>query len=57
MGFFELLTLIFVIAKITGYIAWSWWWIFAPIMVHVALILGLFFIVIAFAIIKTWVDN
>lgn len=57
MGFFELLTLIFVIAKITGYLAWSWLWVFSPILVHVGLIIGFFVIVVVFAIIKTWADN
>jgi hypothetical protein len=52
MGFFELLTLIFVIAKITGYLAWSWWWVFSPILVHVGLIIGFCVIVIIFAMIK-----
>jgi len=32
MGFFELLTLIFVVAKILGYVAWSWIWVFAPVI-------------------------
>jgi len=57
MGFFELLTLIFVIAKITGYLAWSWWWIFSPILVHTGLILGFLSFYIVFAILKALIDN
>jgi len=30
MGFLEGLTLIFVVLKLTGIIAWSWWWVLAP---------------------------
>lgn len=30
MGILEILTLIFVVAKIGGYIDWSWWLVFAP---------------------------
>lgn len=30
--FFIILTLIFVVAKILGYIAWSWWIVFLPIV-------------------------
>lgn len=37
IGFFGLLTLIFVIAKIGGYIDWSWWLVFAPVIASVSL--------------------
>lgn len=57
MGFFELLTLIFVIAKITGYLEWSWWWIFSPVMVHVVFIIGIFIFLLIFAIIDNYVHN
>lgn len=30
LDFFEVLTIIFVIAKLTGYFDYSWWWVFAP---------------------------
>jgi hypothetical protein len=32
IGFIPLLTLIFVIAKIAGYIDWSWWLVFSPVL-------------------------
>ena len=28
--FVQILTLIFVTLKLTGYIDWSWWWIWSP---------------------------
>lgn len=31
MGFLEGLTLIFVVLKLMGIIAWSWWWVLAPL--------------------------
>jgi hypothetical protein len=31
IGFFGLLTILFVALKLTGYIDWSWWWVLAPI--------------------------
>jgi hypothetical protein len=31
MGVLEVLFLIFVTLKLTGVIAWSWWWVFAPL--------------------------
>jgi hypothetical protein len=27
LGFFSILTLIFITLKLTGVIAWSWWWV------------------------------
>lgn len=29
-GMFNLLTVLFVALKLTGYINWSWWWVLAP---------------------------
>lgn len=37
IGFFSLLTLIFVIAKIFGYIDWSWLLVFTPTIIGVVL--------------------
>lgn len=31
VGFFGLLTLIFVTLKLTGFINWSWWWVLSPL--------------------------
>jgi hypothetical protein len=31
VSFFGLLFLVFLALKLTGYIAWSWWWITAPL--------------------------
>lgn len=30
-GFLGLLFLVFLVLKLTGYIAWSWWWVTAPL--------------------------
>ena len=37
MGFLEVLTIIFVVLKLVGVIAWSWWAVFIPMYVAVAL--------------------
>lgn len=37
MGFLELLTVIFILLKVFGVIAWSWWLVFIPMYVAVAL--------------------
>ena len=36
MGFIGWLTLLFIGLKLTGYIAWSWWWVFAPVWLPVS---------------------
>ena len=30
-GFFGLLTILFITLKLCGVIAWSWWWVLAPL--------------------------
>ena len=37
MGFFGFLTCIFVVLKLLGVIAWSWWLVFLPTIIAVAL--------------------
>lgn len=39
MGILELLTIIFVILKSTGVIAWSWWAVFSPLFLAIILAL------------------
>ena len=38
IGFFSALTLIFIVLKLTGVIAWSWWWVISPILIHMSLV-------------------
>jgi hypothetical protein len=49
MGFIEVLTLVFVVLKLTGMIDWSWWMVLAPMWM--ALIL---YITIAFFLLRTF---
>lgn len=37
VGVLGLLTVLFVGLKLTGYIAWSWWWVLAPTWIPLAL--------------------
>jgi len=48
MSIFTILTIVFVIAKLSNLIAWSWWLVFLPIIVSVSF--GLLFIMIAFIV-------
>ena len=31
IGFFGLLFITFLVLKLTSVVAWSWWWVFAPL--------------------------
>lgn len=43
-GLLTLLTLLFVGLKLTGFIAWSWFWVLSPLIFNLFLILAIFFI-------------
>ena len=32
IGFIGLLTIVFITLKLTGYINWSWWWVWSPVL-------------------------
>ena len=38
-GFGTLLTILFIGLKLGGVIAWSWWWVLAPLWIPLALLL------------------
>lgn len=44
LGFLSILTLIFVVAKILGFLSWSWWLVFLPIWGFL-LLLALVFVI------------
>ena len=46
VGFFGLLTLLFIYLKLAGHIIWSWWWVLAPTWVPVTL----FLLLVAFVV-------
>ncbi len=48
LGIAEILTLVFVILKLCGKIAWSWWWVFSPIWIAVVIVIILIFIINSF---------
>ena len=39
IGFFSLLAIVFITLKLTGVIAWSWWWVLSPLWGPVAVVL------------------
>ena len=53
VGFFDLLTLLFIALKLTGHITWSWWWVLAPTWIPVVL----FLLRVAFVVTKENTDR
>jgi hypothetical protein len=50
IGFVGLLTIAFIVLKLTGVINWSWWWVLAPLWISAALFIGILAIIIAVAV-------
>lgn len=44
IGLSGLLTVAFIVLKLCGVIAWSWWWVFAPLWIPAALLIGVLLI-------------
>lgn len=44
LGFCEILTLIFIVLKLCKVINWSWWLVFAPILVDVVVAVAIIII-------------
>jgi hypothetical protein len=48
IGFVGVLTIAFIVLKLTSVIDWSWWWVLSPLWISFALgllALGIFFLV------------
>lgn len=52
IGFLPLLSLLFIGLKLSGLIAWSWWWVLAPLWGPVALVILMFAFALLVAIWK-----
>ena len=46
IGFCGLLTIAFIILKLTGAISWSWLWVLAPIWIPTAIVLAVLLVVL-----------
>ena len=47
IGFFGLLTIVFITLKLTGYIDWSWFWVISPLLAPVVIIFTILAIMFA----------
>lgn len=50
LGLATLLTVVFVILKLTGVIAWSWLWVLSPLWISFAIGLAIFLLIFTVAI-------
>ena len=53
IGFAGLLTLVFITLKLTEYIAWSWWWVLAPLWIPAVLLIGIILAALVVGLIMT----
>jgi len=51
IGFCGLLTIVFIVLKLTHVINWSWWWVLSPSLISLGLALILFIIAVIIIII------
>lgn len=49
IGFVGLLTILFVALKLTGYIAWSWWWVLSPVLISAGIIVTILLVLLVVA--------
>jgi len=57
IGFTGLLTIIFVLLKAFNVITWSWWWVFAPLWLPIAIALGVGIVIFFVGIIAFFLSN
>lgn len=57
VGFAGLLTVLFIGLKLTGYIAWSWWWVLSPLWIGAALTLAVFLVAVLIAVVGSALDD
>ena len=46
IGFWGLLTIAFIVLRLTKTIAWSWWWVLAPIWIPAAIAIIAFLVLV-----------
>ena len=57
IGFCGLLTIAFIILKLTGVISWSWLWVLAPIWIPAAIVLAVLLVVLIVVLVKEGVKQ
>lgn len=52
IGFCGLLTIAFIVLKLTGFIDWSWLWVLAPIWIPTAIVIAVLLVVLVVILVK-----
>ena len=52
VGFAGLLTIAFIVLKLCGVIAWSWWWVLSPVWITAAIVVVIMVVTVILAAIK-----
>jgi hypothetical protein len=52
IGFTGLLTIAFIVLKLTHVIGWSWWWVLSPAWIAAAFVVFVFLVIAAIALVK-----
>ena len=45
IGFCGLLTIVFIVLKLTNCINWSWWWVTSPLWIPIAILIAVIILV------------
>lgn len=54
IGFAGLLTIAFIVLKLTGIITWSWFWVLAPLWISFSIFIGIIIIVL---VLHLWANS
>ena len=57
IGFFGLLTILFIGLKLSGHIDWSWWWVLAPMWAPFSFVLAVILMICLIFFIADLIDN
>lgn len=50
VGFVGLLTILFICLKLTGYVAWSWWWVLSPLWIALLVVVAILVIAVIWTV-------
>jgi membrane protein YdbS with pleckstrin-like domain len=53
IGFAGLLAILFIALKLTGAIAWSWWWVLSPLWISAGVGLIMLLVIVVVAVVKS----
>lgn len=57
IGFFGLLTILFIGLKLTGYVNWSWVWVLSPIWLPSVIVIVVFVLFLVFRLLKDAIEK